>query len=172
MKKASEKYECTVFKIQCNNGKFYIDCSRNVQVRWNSHKRKLKCGYHPSSEMQADWNRLGHDAFSVNVLWTDTVAVRVMNRQRKLYRKDFQPEYNATWCSKRFLIERATEIAREDSETSDTPLREMPAGVLDVLTRKVLVHQSSPDFMWLESWATLWWPEILAWHADQDVSYM
>jgi len=48
--------------------KSYVGASTDVRGRIICHKRELRKGCHSSRKLQADWDRLGRDAFSFLIL--------------------------------------------------------------------------------------------------------
>lgn len=50
------------------NGKAFIDVSRDTKSIINRHRFQLKTGLHNIKELQKDWNELGEDAFTIEVL--------------------------------------------------------------------------------------------------------
>jgi hypothetical protein len=58
-----------VFQIRNNsNGRLWIEGSINPQARWNRHKSELNFGSHRNTELQADWNQYGEQAFEFSIL--------------------------------------------------------------------------------------------------------
>lgn len=45
--------------------KFYVGCSANCRKRWREHRCLLRQGKHACAALQADWDRLPEDHFSV-----------------------------------------------------------------------------------------------------------
>ncbi|HAH60314.1 MAG: GIY-YIG nuclease family protein [Lentimicrobium sp.] len=65
----NRKFPMGVFRIVNNtNGKIYIGSSNDLSAAWNSHKFQLNAGLHPCLELQADWNRLGADKFTYEIV--------------------------------------------------------------------------------------------------------
>lgn len=52
------------------SGRSFIGSSVDVTARLNRNRSELRMGAHKNSELQGDWNRLGPDAFSFDVLDT------------------------------------------------------------------------------------------------------
>jgi group I intron endonuclease len=50
------------------NGKIYIGCSKNLPGKLNSHKFQLKNGLHPNKQMQKEFNEIGEEGFSFDIL--------------------------------------------------------------------------------------------------------
>ena len=50
------------------NGKIYIGSSKNLQGKINSHKFQLKNGLHVNKEMQKDFNDIGEENFSFDIV--------------------------------------------------------------------------------------------------------
>lgn len=58
-----------VYKIICQaNGREYIGVSKNINNRWNAHKRQLKRQIHHSILMQKDYNTFGEDRFKFEIV--------------------------------------------------------------------------------------------------------
>ncbi len=45
-----------------------VECGRDIQARLNRHKAELKLGAHRVKQLQHDWNHLGPDAFSFEIV--------------------------------------------------------------------------------------------------------
>lgn len=76
------------------NGKVYVGSSVNITRRWTHHKTVLKGGTHKNSELQADYDRQGLDAFEFGILEeieekADLEAREVywIKKQKKCYNK-------------------------------------------------------------------------------------
>ena len=50
------------------NGKIYIGCTKNLMGKINSHKFQLKNGLHINKEMQKDFDEIGEEGFSFDIL--------------------------------------------------------------------------------------------------------
>ena len=50
------------------NGKIFIGCTKNLPGKINSHKFQLKNGLHINKEMQKDFNEIGEEGFSFEIL--------------------------------------------------------------------------------------------------------
>jgi len=50
------------------NGKIYIGCTKNLPGKLNSHKFQLKNGLHLNKEIQKDFNEIGEEGFSFDIL--------------------------------------------------------------------------------------------------------
>jgi hypothetical protein len=60
-----------VFRIKnMVNGKVLLGSSLNLEGPLNKHRFMLKINGHPNQELQKDWNELGHDQFSFEILET------------------------------------------------------------------------------------------------------
>ena len=58
-----------VYKItNTTNGKFYIGSSKDIEQRFDEHKRKLKNNNHVNPILQNSWNYYGEDKFTFEVL--------------------------------------------------------------------------------------------------------
>ncbi|NLY30391.1 MAG: GIY-YIG nuclease family protein [Firmicutes bacterium] len=56
------------------SGKIFIATSPNLKNRWVTVRMHLDMGMHPNSELQRDWNELGADNFTYEVLEEKEVA--------------------------------------------------------------------------------------------------
>jgi len=67
-----------VYKISnTKNGKIFLGSSPNLKNRWLVISKQLEMGMHVNSQLQEDWNELGAEAFTYEVLEkkaTDKVA--------------------------------------------------------------------------------------------------
>lgn len=60
-----------VFQIKnLANGKILLGSSLNLEGPLNKHRFMLKINSHPNKELQKDWNELGPDQFSFEILET------------------------------------------------------------------------------------------------------
>lgn len=50
------------------NGKAFMDVSKDLKSSFNRHSFQLKAGAHPVKELQKDWNQFGQQAFVFEVL--------------------------------------------------------------------------------------------------------
>lgn len=58
-----------VFQIKnISNNKVLIDCSIDMESKWNRHKMELKLGNHRNRSFQKDWNEFGENNFVFEVL--------------------------------------------------------------------------------------------------------
>ena len=64
-----------VFQVRNTiNGKALLGSSLNLEGPLNKHRFMLKIDSHPNKELQKDWNELGSDHFSFEIL--ETVVIR------------------------------------------------------------------------------------------------
>ncbi len=60
-----------IFSICCKlNNKYYMEATQDLKSRMNRAVFQLKWGSHPNKELQKDWNELGEDNFTVEILDT------------------------------------------------------------------------------------------------------
>ena len=60
-----------IFQIRNKvNNKRIVGSSTTLNTVWNSHRFQLKNGSHPYKELQSDWNSLGEEHFSFEILDT------------------------------------------------------------------------------------------------------
>jgi hypothetical protein len=58
-----------IIQIKNNvNEKAFIDTCSNLKNRWLTLKGQLDMGRHPNSQLQKDWNELGPEAFTYEIL--------------------------------------------------------------------------------------------------------
>jgi hypothetical protein len=58
-----------MFRVRnTETGKSLVGSTANLPGMLNRHRFQLEHGFHPSRELQADWNALGSDAFEFEVL--------------------------------------------------------------------------------------------------------
>ncbi len=63
------KFRMGVFAIRnLTNGKVFISSSLDLKAIWHAQKLQLDMGIHPNGALQADWNALGADNFSYEIL--------------------------------------------------------------------------------------------------------
>jgi group I intron endonuclease len=64
-----------VFQIRnLVNGKVLLGSSLNLEGPLNKHRFMLKINSHPNKELQKDWNELGSDQFSFEILETIPIS--------------------------------------------------------------------------------------------------
>ena len=64
-----------VFQVKnMANGKVLLGSSLNLEGPLNKHRFMLKINGHPNKELQQDWNELGPDQFSFEVLETIQIS--------------------------------------------------------------------------------------------------
>ena len=64
-----------VFQIRnMANGKVLLGSSLNLEGPLNKHRFMLKINGHPNKELQRDWNELGSDQFSFEILETVQIS--------------------------------------------------------------------------------------------------
>ena len=51
------------------NGKIFIDTVPNIKNRWFFYQTNLKKNFYRNTPLQRDWNELGADQFSFQILW-------------------------------------------------------------------------------------------------------
>jgi hypothetical protein len=58
-----------VYRVGCRvSGFSLIESGRDLDARLNRHKAELKMGTHLNKQLQEDWNHLGSDAFSFEIV--------------------------------------------------------------------------------------------------------
>jgi group I intron endonuclease len=73
-KEMTDKYKQTalpmgIYQIKnLKNGKIFIGSAKDLRGRINSNKFQLKNGSHPNKEMQRDYNEVGEEGFSFEIL--------------------------------------------------------------------------------------------------------
>jgi hypothetical protein len=97
------KYLAAIYSVRCTvNSRRYVGLTTALDKtdlkkpdtfrRWLAHVADLNAGKHPSSRMQADWDKFGAEKFTFEILeWTNTIDADDRERywQRKLH-----PEYS------------------------------------------------------------------------------
>lgn len=64
------------------NGKVFVTIGKNLPGMFNSHRFRLNANSHSNKALQEDWNALGPDAFSFDILETlktETIAPENLN---------------------------------------------------------------------------------------------
>jgi group I intron endonuclease len=65
-----------IYAIICTaNNKCYIGKSKNIHIRWTSHKEKLRKHVHHNKHLQNTWNKYGQHSFKYIVLETCQIEV-------------------------------------------------------------------------------------------------
>ncbi|MBN1349213.1 GIY-YIG nuclease family protein [candidate division KSB1 bacterium] len=73
-KEAIKNYKQTIqpmgiYQIKNNrNGKLFIGSAKNLSGKLNSHRFQLKNGLHPIKDMQKEFNEVGEEGFSFEIL--------------------------------------------------------------------------------------------------------
>lgn len=88
-----------VFQIRNTvNGKILIDSSANLDKIWNRHRTALNFGNHHNAALQAEWNTLGENSFTFEILsevrQTDDQNVdyaREAKRLAEMFIEELQP---------------------------------------------------------------------------------
>lgn len=89
-----------VIQIKNNQtGQTFIDAVPNIHNRWGHYQANLNNHFYHDTALQADWDRLGADAFSYSVLWKkDTTDVINLRHKLKDLKQEWleksQPAYN------------------------------------------------------------------------------
>ena len=72
-----------IYKItNLKNGKFYIGSSKDIEFRWNEHKKHLNGGYHINNKLQNAWNFYGKESFEFSI-------IEITNEMDLLLREQF-----------------------------------------------------------------------------------
>jgi len=98
--------EMGIFMIRCKvNNKYYLEGTQNLRGRMNGAKARLAGGLHPYRELQKEWNQLGEENFTFEVLenleydkedeaktdYTDDLAILQMEWEEKLGKEGLVP---------------------------------------------------------------------------------
>ena len=73
------------------NGKCYYGSSKQIEKRFDRHKRELKNNIHINCILQRAWNKYGENNFLFEVVEECNINVLLETEQKYL---DLQPEYN------------------------------------------------------------------------------
>lgn len=75
---------CGIYCIEnLINHKKYIGQSRNVEMRWRSHRSELRRNIHGNDYLQKAWNKYGEDNFQFYIL--EECIVDIMNDRERYY---------------------------------------------------------------------------------------
>ena len=93
------KFKMGVFQIRNTaTDKIFVESSSDLVAIWNRHKFQLKMGSHPNTELQKDWNALGEEHFSYEIIseikQDDTIAVdyrKELLQLEKMFIEELQP---------------------------------------------------------------------------------
>jgi len=72
------------------NGKFYIGSSKDIDNRWNDHKKHLNGDYHCNPKLQHSWNFHGKDNFDFSVIEEVVDSNKLYDREQ-FYLDTFRP---------------------------------------------------------------------------------
>lgn len=78
------------------NHKIYIGQSKNINIRLNRHRAKLRSNSHNSSRLQAEWNIYGEHAFEFGVLVTTSHWYQEPEKIERIFfnvYQSFDPEF-------------------------------------------------------------------------------
>ena len=63
------KFRMGVFQIRNTvNNKIFVESSTDLVSIWNRHRFQLNLGSHPNSGLQKDWNAMGEDKFTYEIV--------------------------------------------------------------------------------------------------------
>jgi hypothetical protein len=79
-----------------SSGKIFISTSPNLKNRWLTLRMQLDMGRHPNSDLQRDWNELGADSFTYQVIeekevTEDTDTRWELKQMKKAWLEKLQP---------------------------------------------------------------------------------
>ena len=69
------------------NGKLYIGKSRNVNIRIEVHKKKLRKNKHVNKHLQHSWNKYGEENFDIDII--EKFSIEELNLNECYYIKNF-----------------------------------------------------------------------------------
>lgn len=90
-----------IFKITNNKTReLYIGFSPDLEQKWNGQRFQLNSNTHPNKLLQKDWNELGEESFSFEIV--DILKIQDENRNYKddlkeleqFYITELKPYYN------------------------------------------------------------------------------
>lgn len=67
--KAAPTYYGVIQITNRQNGKIFIDTVPNIKNRWFFYQTNLNKNFYRNTPLQRDWNELGADQFSFQILW-------------------------------------------------------------------------------------------------------
>ena len=67
--KAAPTYYGVIQITNRQNGKIFIDTVPNIKNRWFFYQTNLNKNFYRNTPLQRDWNELGSDQFSFQILW-------------------------------------------------------------------------------------------------------
>jgi len=86
------KNVCGIYKIICNNTKFYIGSSKNIQQRFRKHRYELRKGIHKNEHLQNAYNKHGEECFYLELIETCNIDEQYLKEQH--YIDLLHPIYN------------------------------------------------------------------------------
>jgi group I intron endonuclease len=79
-----------IYVIRCKTtNKAYIGSSKNIRLRWNAHRYKLRKGIHHSKKLQHAWNKYGEESFEF------IVAEEVIDGLLSVFEQIYINKFNA-----------------------------------------------------------------------------
>lgn len=88
-----------IYKIvNKTNGIFYVGSSKNIQYRWNRHKKLLRQGVHTNDYLQNAWNKYGEDCFDFIIVETVDPQSLLIVEQRYLDLVKINPNISYNLC--------------------------------------------------------------------------
>jgi len=77
------------------NGKFYVGSSKNIEERWESHKRYLRGKYHVNPKLQHAWDFYGEEKFQFDIIEEVNNDEKLL-LEREQYHLDLWKPYHRT----------------------------------------------------------------------------
>lgn len=99
------------------NGKRYIGSTQEARHRWTVHRSSMKAGKHVNSEIQADFNEFGINAFECEIVTTcEDMTSEERKELENIIIKAAKPEYNCWWTGKAWQV-RTQEMIQKGIES-------------------------------------------------------
>lgn len=81
-----------IYKItNLKNGKFYIGSSKDIEFRWNEHKKHLNGNYHINKKLQNAWNFYGKENFEFTIVELVSNDETFLLKREQFYFDIFKP---------------------------------------------------------------------------------
>lgn len=83
--KIAEQPACVYQIVNSQNGRIYVGETMRGELRWRDHLSYLRCGNHSNSNLQADFNKFGEEAFEWSTIKELPKDRDVLLKEEKLH---------------------------------------------------------------------------------------
>jgi hypothetical protein len=83
--KVAEQPACVYQIVNNQNGRIYVGETFRGIFRWKEHRKTLRGGYHNNSNLQADFNNFGEEAFEWSIIKELPKDKEILVKEEKLH---------------------------------------------------------------------------------------